>query len=291
MKKIKLNNPKFSVIIPVYNEEKDIGKCLDSLKKQSYNNFEIIIVDDGSKDRTVEIVKKFKGVRIIKGKHKGPGFSRNLGVKSAKGKILFFIDADMILHKNYLNLLSKPIIKGKAIGTEEQFQFANNLDNIWARCYGKYRANPTVEREGKAFRAILKSEFLKMGGFDPKLGYADDQTFFIKYGVRSKMVKNARCYHRNPHSLKEIYNQSRWIGSSQRYFLLNVPILRIISVLLMYFISPVAIVALTIKKKYKKSINQPKKESFFTVLIFIAVKYFGTLQGYFRRIVFKKNVR
>ncbi|MCW8966769.1 MAG: glycosyltransferase family 2 protein, partial [Candidatus Pacearchaeota archaeon] len=101
---------KLSIVIPVYNEEKYIGKCLESLNKQTYKNFEIIIIDDGSTDKTVEIIKKFD-VHLIKGKHKGTAFSRNLGAKSAKGEILIFIDADMTFDKDYLKNLIKPILE------------------------------------------------------------------------------------------------------------------------------------------------------------------------------------
>ena len=63
-----------SIIIPTYNEEKDISKCLESLENQAFKDFEIIVVDDGSTDKTREIVRKFKKVKLIKGKHKGPGY-------------------------------------------------------------------------------------------------------------------------------------------------------------------------------------------------------------------------
>jgi glycosyltransferase involved in cell wall biosynthesis len=105
-------NPLISVVIPTYNEEKDIPECLSSLAKQSYKNKEVIIVDDGSTDKTLEVIKKFKP-RVIKGQHKGPGFSRNLGSKKAKGSILIFVDADMTFDKDYLKNLVLPIIKNR----------------------------------------------------------------------------------------------------------------------------------------------------------------------------------
>ena len=195
----------------------------------------------------------------------------------------------MILDKNYLKMLAEPIIKGKVIGTEEQYQLANNLDNIWARCYGKHRSNPFV-KEGKVFRAILKSEFMKMGGFDPKLGYADDQTFFIKYGKKSFIAQGARCYHKNPDSLKEVYSQARWIGSSHEYFWMKAPLLNLLILALLYLIFPISILFLVVKK-YLKQINRPDVKDFFGVVVFITTRYFGTLNGYFNRIIFKKNIR
>ena len=285
----KLKNPKLSIIIPVYNEEKDIGNCLKSLGKQSYSNFEIIIVDDGSTDKTLDIVKKY-GVRILKQNHKGPGEARNLGAKNAKGEILILVDADMTFHKDYLKNLIKPILENKTIGTEEEFQFATNLDNLWSRCYGKYRTNPKA-KEGKIFRAILKSEFLKMGGFDAKYGYADDQTFLYKYGVKSKVAKDAKCYHNNPETARETFKQSVWMGASNNSFWFKIPILNLSIVILMFFFSPLLIFLLTLRKKYFKVRNRAKNEKFWSVFLFISVRYFGTIKGLLRRIFLGKNTR
>ena len=161
---------KISVIIPTYNEEEDISSAIKSLLIQSEKNIEIIIVDDGSTDKTREIVKKFKKVRLILGKHRGPGISRNLGAKKAYGKILVFVDADMTFEKNYLKNLIKPIESSKEIiGTTHNYEVIDNTNNIWSRCWGKVRVN---EKEGYGnsviFRAILKKKFLEMGGFNPK---------------------------------------------------------------------------------------------------------------------------
>ena len=89
---------KVTVIIPTYNEEKVIEACLESLSKQTLKDAEIIVVDDGSTDETINIlqkVRKSRGVKIFKQKHKGPGAARNLGVRRAKGEVLVFVDADM----------------------------------------------------------------------------------------------------------------------------------------------------------------------------------------------------
>ncbi len=286
-----MKNPKISVIIPAYNEEKDIGNCLSSLQAQSYKNIEIIVVDDGSKDRTREIVKRFKKVRLIEGAHKGPGFSRNLGAKHAKGKILSFVDADMTFDKDYLKNLAKPIIRGEVIGTEEGIQINPDKNNIWWRCWvgrcstasGKLRS-----RKGFIFRAILKSEFMKMGGFDPKLGYADDQTFYLKYGITSLRIPAAVCYHKNYDTLRDTYRQSRWIGASVRHPILTLPIIKYFIPLFLLMISPIGIPLLSVRKTIQ---NRNYSLFFPWMLIFMTVRYFGLVSGIFRKIYLKKNVR
>lgn len=89
---------KISVIIPVYNAEKYLRETLDSIIKQSYENWEIILVENGSKDKSPEIIReyeeKYSEIRMIKGPGKGPGPARNRGLKLAKGEYIVFADAD-----------------------------------------------------------------------------------------------------------------------------------------------------------------------------------------------------
>ena len=115
MKKI----PAISVIIPLYNAEKYIGECLDSLLAQTFKNFEVIVVDDCSTDKSVEVVKsyapKFKGqLKFIKTKKNSgnPGVPRNFGLKFSRGEYVYFMDDDDLIVKN---------------GLEEMHKFAKNF--------------------------------------------------------------------------------------------------------------------------------------------------------------------
>jgi len=139
---------KVSIIIPTHNEEKEIFRCIKSLKKQTYKNFEIVIVDDGSIDNTLKIIKRFpknnkkQKLRVLKQNHQGPGLARNLGAEKARGEVLIFIDADMTFDKDYLKNLIKPILedkKEKIIGTTHELEIVNNINNIWSRCWGRFR--------------------------------------------------------------------------------------------------------------------------------------------------------
>lgn len=88
-----------SIIVPTYNEEKYLPKLLNSIKKQKFNDYEIIIADANSKDNTVKIATKY-GCRITKGGR--PAVGRNNGAKVAKGEYLLFLDADVVLPKDFL---------------------------------------------------------------------------------------------------------------------------------------------------------------------------------------------
>ncbi|MEK9169535.1 MAG: glycosyltransferase family A protein [Patescibacteria group bacterium] len=93
---------KVSVVIPVYNEEKYIKKCLDSLMKQTEKPDEIIVVDNNCTDKTIEIVKKYKDIKIIKEKKQGMIPARNAGFDKTKNEIIAKCDADTILPPNWI---------------------------------------------------------------------------------------------------------------------------------------------------------------------------------------------
>ncbi|OGD69864.1 hypothetical protein A3D09_02335 [Candidatus Collierbacteria bacterium RIFCSPHIGHO2_02_FULL_49_10] len=206
-----------SVIIPVYNEENSITACLTTLFNQTQKAAEIIIVNDGSTDSTVFLVKEFP-VKVLSQAHKGPGAARNLGAKQAIGEILVFVDADMTFDENFLKELVAPILSGKTKGVFNTSEYVSNFDNVWAKCwnfnqnlYTNLRLNPKSREESEDFRAITKSEFDRVGGFS-LTGYMDSRTLVGKLDYRPMPVENAISYHANPSSLGEIYRQARWIG-------------------------------------------------------------------------------
>lgn len=100
-----------SVIVPAYNSEMFIGKCIESVLAQTYSNWELIVVDDGSRDNTFGILKKYAEVdsriRVIHQENQGPGIARNTGIAEAKGNYVVFIDSDDYIEKDYFQLLSK----------------------------------------------------------------------------------------------------------------------------------------------------------------------------------------
>lgn len=95
--------PLISIVIPAYNVEKYIAQCINSINKQTFNDYEVIIVDDGSTDNTLNVVKdnitdKYK---VISQKNKGAGMARNAGIEIARGKYITFMDSDDFLYNEY----------------------------------------------------------------------------------------------------------------------------------------------------------------------------------------------
>ena len=111
--------PDVSIIVPIYNAEKYIEKCIDSLINQTKKELEFILINDGSTDNTDKIIKKYKDKRIkyFKNKNQGIGKTRNFGLEKATGRYIMFLDSDDYLDKNTTKLMFD-----KA--------FSNNLDLV-----------------------------------------------------------------------------------------------------------------------------------------------------------------
>ena len=105
---------KVSIVIPAYNSEKTLEKCLKSIRDQTYGNIEIIVVDKFSKDRTVEIAKRY-GARIIYDEGERTR-AKNIGLKKAKGKYVLFVDSDMELSKEVVEECVNFIESDESIG-------------------------------------------------------------------------------------------------------------------------------------------------------------------------------
>lgn len=99
---------KISIIVPVYNVEKYLKVCLDSIKNQTYNNFEVIMINDGSTDKSKKICEEYtKDARFILINQNNQGLSgaRNTGLKNITGEYVLFIDSDDWIEKNCFDLL------------------------------------------------------------------------------------------------------------------------------------------------------------------------------------------
>ena len=103
-----------SLIVPVYNAEKTVEKCLGSIIKQSNPNWEIVVVNDGSTDSSLDILNRLaKGnskIKIINQENSGPGIARNIGVQYATGEYIAYLDSDDYLDKDYIEIVLKEIL-------------------------------------------------------------------------------------------------------------------------------------------------------------------------------------
>ena len=111
-----MNEYLFSIVIPIYNEGKDMRKSIESILKQennNYNDFEIILVDDGSKDCSVQIcdeyAKEYSFINVIHKENGGSVDARRVGIETAKGKYIVFVDGDDYVEKDYIENLHQAV--------------------------------------------------------------------------------------------------------------------------------------------------------------------------------------
>lgn len=147
--------PKFSIIVPVYNVENYIRECLESIKNQTYKDYEVIIVNDGTKDNSIEIAKEYP-FKIINQKNQGLSVARNTGVKHAKGEYILFLDADDYLEKDTLKEIEKVLDNNPDI---VRFQIKEVYED------GKEINYPeksfTAKNGEEAFEEIVKYHFIE----------------------------------------------------------------------------------------------------------------------------------
>jgi len=171
--------PRISAIIPTLNEEKNIGRALKALKNQNYEEeYEIIVADGGSEDKTIDIAKAYADDIIIV-KEKGIAIGRNAGAKAAKGEILFFVDGDTFLLPDVFEGVDSAFDNGEIVGvaprvlpTDSSFK---NIFPYWF-FYRFSKISTIVGRPmlGGMCVAYRKDIFDKVGGFDERLKSGED---------------------------------------------------------------------------------------------------------------------
>lgn len=173
------DNFSVSVIVPAFNEQDRIKRCLKSLSEQKYKKIEIVLVDDCSRDNTVVIAKKIGNflrltLKIIKlNKHQERGVARNIGAKSAVGDYLLFIDADMQLGKNVIVECIKLVQKNSEIAAII-IPEASKGKGFWAECRSLEKKCYLGDDRIEATRFFEKRAFWKIGGWDEKMISGED---------------------------------------------------------------------------------------------------------------------
>lgn len=193
--------PFFSVIIPTLNEEDYLPKLLNNLSKQTEKNFEIIVADGYSKDKTKQTAEKFKNtlnIKFCQAKLTNVSVQRNYGVSKSFGKYLIFLDADAGIKPSFIKKLKSHIEKQKGLifipylapekGDEEYkplFDIANLLVELSQNITKKFSFGGSMVFEKNFFNII--------GGFDRKLFIAEDHELIQKsssWGVAPKFMKD-----------------------------------------------------------------------------------------------------
>lgn len=245
-----------SIVIPLYNKEKEITATLESIFRQTFDDYEVIIVDDGSTDRSIETIREFTSdprIKIIRQRNAGVGAARNKGIENASYSLVAFIDADDLWHPDYLKTQIGMVDKfpeASVFGTE--YEFANTDGRVSPAkinesllgfdgdegIIGDYFAvaansNPPLWTSAVTVR---KDALLEIGGFPTGVKSGEDLLTWARLACRNKTAyikRRLATYvlgHSNPRppeardvvgeELKKLYAGNKEIKSLRAYLAL-----------------------------------------------------------------------
>lgn len=221
---------KISIIVPMYNVEEFIAETIESLLCQTYKNIEIILIDDASTDRTVEIASnyaiKHDNIMIInQPKNTGPAGTRNVGLRSAKGSYLTFVDSDDLLHQHAIEIMHEIASNNSAdlvIGTHQVFSHINNISSLVT----KYPINgsntqrvtlnetPEIITNLFSWGKLYRRDLLQGIYFPENIRYLEDHPFAIDTFLKAKDIYATTLpiyYYRDRQSTNHSLTQSAFL--------------------------------------------------------------------------------
>ena len=222
----------YSLIVPVYNRPNEVDELLESLTRQTYSNFEVLIVEDGSSNPCKDVVEKYKKLLSVEYLFKvnaGQGFARNYGFERANGDYFIVFDSDCLIPENYLEIVDKAI-KNKgwdAFGGPDKehpnftlVQKAISYSMTSPFTTGGIRGNKkhTGVFHPRSFNmGISRQVFEKTGGYTiTRMG--EDIEFSIrimKFGFKVGLIPDAYVFHKRRTSLIQFFKQLHFFGTAR----------------------------------------------------------------------------
>jgi poly-beta-1,6 N-acetyl-D-glucosamine synthase len=194
IKKELITFPKISIIVPAFNEAKTIKKCIKSLQNLDYPNFEIIVIDDGSTDNTLEIASKYEYAKVFSQENQGKPIALNNGISHSSGEIILTVDADTELDREALRTIAKRFAANNKLGAvagnvkvKREPTILNTIQSA------EYATGINLVRKGQSVLgtvmivpgpvAALKKEVIE------EVGYFSDDTFAEDFDITVKILK------------------------------------------------------------------------------------------------------
>ena len=226
--------PRVSVIVCAYNAADTVEDCLVSLEKLTYPDFEIILVNDGSKDRTGEIGKRHARVRVIEIPNGGLSAARNVGLAEATGEIVAYTDADTRVDRDWLTFLVQPFLNSDVVGSGGPNVVPAD-DPPVAQCIARAPGGPThvllddrtAEHVPGCNMAFRRNALLAIGGFNPiYLRAGDDVDVCWRLqarGWRIGFASAALVWHHHRSSVKAYWRQQLGYGEGETWLMAHHP--------------------------------------------------------------------
>ncbi len=190
---------KISVIVPVYNEEKNIARTIDSLLNQTFNDYEIIAVNDASTDNSITVLNNYKDkIKVIdKKKNEGQAKTLNAGLKIAKGEIIARTDGDSLVPSDWLERIHNNFKNNDIVGVGGWLEVANE-NSYWALANsfkdvifnGVLKKAVTPNILPGANNAVLASSLREIGGYPDKKIYSEDFLLFAILKKKGKIIRD-----------------------------------------------------------------------------------------------------
>jgi glycosyltransferase involved in cell wall biosynthesis len=221
-----MSSPAISIVVPTFNSARAVDRCLEALVNQRIRAHEIIVVDGGSNDKTVELAEGYSGVRVIKNRRSHfPGSSRNLGAQASSGNIVLFLDSDckadnmlVAYHQSAYSTIRgldgvQGILRASNQGEMSKVIESQFLTQYWLE---NLRRDGTVKFHSAAVSnlSLRRSTFLN-NKFTEGLVSCDDVELFIKLRRNKAKVlfePRAVAYHPHPENIRLLFQQRKWYG-------------------------------------------------------------------------------
>ena len=214
-----------SVIVPAYNEEKSIAMSLESLLSQDYGNYEVVLVDDGSTDKTFEIARRYEGpkVKVIHQENKGKAAALNAGINAASGAIVLTVDADTRLNARALTTIARRFSSEPRLGSLSGNVKVDKPRGLLQRLQDvEYATGIGLTRKGQSMLASVmivpgpiaafRREVVQMAGGFATDTFAEDFDItlaVLKAGFRVEYDDSAIAYTIAPHGIEDLLKQRR----------------------------------------------------------------------------------
>lgn len=225
--------PSISVIIPAYNAARTLGETLTSVFASEYTNFEVIVVDDGSRDNSAEIAAAFPCTLVRLAKNAGASRAKNAGVEAASGDIVFFTDSDCVVRPDALRLIAEnladPAVTGVVglLDTKLRYSdFASQYKNLWMH-FTYLRLPRRVGVFYTSAAAARRAAFVELGGFDPNYAGAsitEDMDLgqrFLTAGHVLVSDKRLQVEHIKHYTWRDLFKTDLWRASALTKILLR----------------------------------------------------------------------